>query len=496
MTSRTILRRSAAVAIALCVSSSSAQAQTQIFPPTGPGGGYVIAVVSDAYMANEEWMFNRAVNGLVLNGLLADKFFKDNGAAFTVQKFFRPVAKSGESAFGIKPNYNIHQCYIDFDPSTTTTLIDNVVKLAAPERVIVIGNYEGVAMGCTVDTWSYLSSGAREVVGVLEHEFGHLIGGLLDEYSLPPDKPYRGEDIDELNCSNAPFKPPPVGGRGGPPPPPPEPWWKKLSLPSTPTEPQGCNYAATRIVRPYEHCRMHAAHADFCPVCVHELTGALEAFKAKRLSRADAPRPMPILLAGFAPVQSAKAVQPAAQPPAQPERPPAGGRTNIPDRQPVPGTPVVPTVRVVLELTPIQGGVSTKVLTIADVTTPRIQRYRRTGDLVYAVVENNTVLESGVIAGDPFQRRVYGGSGAPHQTGTATKASVVVMIPNVDRQQLQARTIGIRFYRLKPTTGRAADGTRDDITPERLNAMVGNREAAPFAELSSVDLKKAAQQLP
>src|SRR5947209_3057687 len=154
--------------------SSSAAAQTTIYPPPpGTGGNYMIAVISDGYAANESWMFDRAVNGLVLNGLMADPFYSGKGAAFTIKKIFQPVAQSGQSAFKITPNYDINRCYIDYDPVQTTLAIENAVKAITPERVVVIGNHEGVSLGCTVDTWTYVSAGAREAGGVLEHEFGH-----------------------------------------------------------------------------------------------------------------------------------------------------------------------------------------------------------------------------------------------------------------------------------------------------------------------------------
>src|SRR5258708_7728419 len=100
--------RTLSLAIALApLGSSAAAAQTIIYPPSGTAGGnYGSAVISDGYAATESWMFDRAVNSLVLNGLMADPFYSSKGSAFTIQKIFTPASQSGQSAFGIVPNYD------------------------------------------------------------------------------------------------------------------------------------------------------------------------------------------------------------------------------------------------------------------------------------------------------------------------------------------------------------------------------------------------------
>src|SRR5438067_5168821 len=144
----------------LALQEASVHAQTQIYPPPpAPGGNYVIAVVSDGYAADEEWKFDRAINGLILNGLMTDPFYQANGQVFTIKKLFKAVAQSGQSSFKVTPNYDIHNCYITYDdvstPDNTTHLIDTDVTALSPERTVVIANYEGVSFGCTHDTWTY-----------------------------------------------------------------------------------------------------------------------------------------------------------------------------------------------------------------------------------------------------------------------------------------------------------------------------------------------------
>jgi hypothetical protein len=79
---------------------------------------------------------------------------------------------------------------------------------------------------------------------------------------------------------------------------------------------------------------------------------------------------------------------------------------------------------------------------------------------------------------------VYGGGGAPHQVGTATRTSVVVVIPSMTRQRLRNGAVAINFYRL------AAKG-QDDLTPARLMEIVSSTSMAPYAQISTEALSNA-----
>src|SRR5262245_28058011 len=91
------------------VASGQALAQTTIYPPSGTGGGYLIAVVSDGYVSSEEWKFDRAVDGLILNGLMQNQFYSDHGSAFTIKKIFKASPQSQQSLIQIKPNYDLRR---------------------------------------------------------------------------------------------------------------------------------------------------------------------------------------------------------------------------------------------------------------------------------------------------------------------------------------------------------------------------------------------------
>jgi len=445
------------VAIA-ALASAAGVAQTVIYPPSGPGGNYIVAVIGDGYTADEEWKFDRAVDGLILkNGLMADPFYSgsDIANALRIKRIFKPVAASGASLFAIKPNYHASSCYIDFRPgsgvSDTTPLIESAVGGLSPERTVVIGNYEGMSFGCAVDTWTYVSAGARESGGVMEHEFGHLVAGLWDEYALPNNGAYTMPPVDGPNCSNQSTAP--IWNNG---------MYQNLkNLP-------GCKLFATNIIRPYERCRMRSHHTAFCDVCAHNMKAALTAFLNTSQAQLTT---VPLLFAGLA-------LRPAA----------------------IEQTPT-PSVRVLVRIdrtdanNDIGGSASVVKLTPVD-DAPIVHRYRRTGDYVYAIVETKsgveTVLESGVLAGDPFQPRSYAGASAPHGVQPRmASASIVVMMPNLSRAELKSRRIGIRFFHLDPLSGRMNNGEHQEITPTQLKEMMGSLKG--LAEVKPEALATAAQ---
>jgi hypothetical protein len=470
MTRRILAIRGLVTSLLVILLPAAGRAQTTIYPATGTGGNYLLVVVSDGYAANEEFKFDRAVNTLVLNGLMADPFYGAPGSPFTIKKIFKPVPTSGQSAFGITPNYDIRRCYIDYDPTATTTAIDAALGGLAPERTIVIGNHEGVALACTVGTWTYVSAGVREVGGVLEHELGHLVLNLADEFVLE-QAPYPGPDVDGPNCSTTLTQSAPQ-----------PPSWMALPLraASAPTNPSGCAYFASKIVRPYPTCRMRAPDTAFCAVCAHEMDGALDPYKVAPLTRHDRP--------AFRLVTAAYVEQP---PSGRGGSAPPAGRG---------GAPVAPaverSVRLVVELASGAAPATTKILTIRDVSAPIVDRHRRTGDIAYAFFENGAITESGVVPGDPFQSRMYGAGSVPHERRDVRVASVAIVIPRTSREELKTRPLEIRFYRLKPQLGQTKGG-REDVTPDRLNAYIqADQTGPPIARLTANDLQQAATHLP
>jgi hypothetical protein len=428
------------------VVSGNALAQTTIYPASGTGGGYVIAVVSDGYVSSDEWQFDRAVDGLILNGLMQDTFYSSHGSAFTIKKIFKASPLSQQSLFQIKPNYDLRRCYIDYVEGDTTKAIDDVVKDLAPVRVIVVGNYEGLSFGCRVDNWTYVSAGAREIGGVLEHEFGHLIAGLFDEYTLNP--PPFTDEVDRLNCSTKET-----------------PYWSlsdglPASATTNPTNEPGCllyeSETAHLIRRPYSMCMMRATGAPFCDICAGEMADQLASHTVAPSSRLDR---IPLLrsLSEALIVHAASMQQPARK--ADARQPPTVQPTAITRRaaQPPSARPPAAHVRLLIEVKddPDATKRTTKLVSVTDVTAPVVTRIRQVGTYAWEALEDGRPIATGVFPGDPFQKAPYGNAGAPHPAAQRTAvSSVVVMIPNRTLEELRKRNIDIVFFKLKPSAGR------------------------------------------
>ncbi|HEV3060961.1 MAG TPA: M64 family metallopeptidase [Vicinamibacterales bacterium] len=437
----------ALLAVAGVQADAFAQTITPIFPTSGPGGSYVIAVVSDGYAntSSDRQKFDNAVNGLIVNGMLLDPFYQAHEAAFTIVKVFQPSPQSGQSQFGITQNYDVTHCYINWIPDSSTpntaTMIDNAVQSVGPDRTLVVGNNESQAFGCTPHDgdWTYVTAWARteEPGGILEHEFGHLIAGLWDEYAFT-NPPYTGSYP----------TPPPVTG----------PNCSTEASPSWLTLPvagagkiQSCKFYQLNIFRPYSTCRMKDTTFAFCPVCAYSVDHQLSAFLNG--SEPQAPTDVRTIKARFV-------VQPT----------PPSPQNNQ-------------TVRVLVEINPQTAGA--RVLTVSDITRRDVNRRHRVGDYVYEVIDGGQTIAIGVLPGDPFEDRAYGARGAPHDTQRTSTASAVIFIPHVSRQNLLTRAVEINFYRLDPSSG------RDDVTPERLAGFRQTGLARPVAKVTADELKKA-----
>jgi IgA Peptidase M64 len=428
-----------------------ARAQVTVYPPTGTGGSHVVLVISDGYAANEQWMFDRAVNGLIVNGLMSDPFYQAHGGSFTIRKLFKPVALSGQTQFGITANYDITRCYIDYDATTSNAIVH--ATSAFFEKAVIVGNIEGVAMGCTPrnNVWMYVSAGAREMGGVLEHEFGHLVAGLLDEYELF-DAPYvgpPGPPLDGPNCSTNTGSPPPI--------------WGTLSIPASiaaPTNQAGCNLYSKGVIRPYDMCMMRAAGAPFCYVCQFRMGERLDDYAFPPPS---APTNMRIAGAGLM-----------MQVPAPPPTPEA--RSNN------------PSMRVLLQVT--RANRVAQVLSVTDVVAPLIDRTRRVGNLAYAIHEAGQRTITGVIPGEVFEDRPYGNGSAPHLRQNAPTAIVSLVIPNASRQGIQTRNLSIALYQLDPASGDA------NVTEQTLNRLLAAQRATPMGDVDAAALRSAARGVP
>ncbi len=322
-----------------------------------------------------------------------------------------------------------------------------MVKELAPDalRVVVVGNYEGVSFGCRVDNWTYVSAGAREIGGVLEHEFGHLIGGLFDEYTLNP--PPFTDDVDRLNCST---KATPYWSQSG---------GLPASATTIPTSEPGCllyeSEQAHLIRRPYLNCMMRAAGAPFCDICSGELADELATHTVAASSRLDR-RPLLRSLSEAMILHAAFMQEPARK--AGARQPPAEQSTAITRRpaQPPSARPPAPHVRLMIQVNDLDATKrTTQVVSAVDVTAPVVTRIRPVGTYAWEALEDGKPIATGVFPGDPFQKAPYANAGAPHPAPQPNPVSnVVVMIPNRTLEELRKHTIDIVFFKLKPSAGR------------------------------------------
>jgi hypothetical protein len=420
-----------------------------IHPSTlGTGGPILIAIVGDHYLAGEEDEFNYDVENFVKRGLLLDSYYKDRKNDWRFVSYFEPTDPNKESRYGFKVGFGDGNCAVmdNQDPAKMTMeLLSAAVGGDVPRHTIVIGNHP-YNFGCSKGDWTYVAAGA---VGtdVLQHEFGHRIAWLWDEWvpdsGVPPQSipgataapyfPSTWSPSDTRNCWPK--------GAGAP-----TPHWH--SPPHVPpptfsgfTDREGCEMVAAGVIHPYDHCRMGASHVRmFCDVCKAEMDKSFAELVTQANSyaggggSADAMRREPLSLrashaptAGFRMVNAAFVLE---QPPPTP--PPAVAEPK-------------PVLKVALRY-----NAATKAVTIRQLTNGSgqfIPNYRRVGQYMYEVRDGNTVVEVGVIPDQLFE--VHGSrGGAPHATARVDAVDLVVMIPGRTVESLSTRPLQVLFYRI------------------------------------------------
>ena len=444
-----------------------ARAQTQIYPQNNaPGGPIVIAVVADHYGPQDQATFTRDARNIVVRGLLADPDFASLASQVTVLGYFDPWTGPGESPsskYGFEVEAGVTNCSISWT-ANTDTLVEDVADDRNPIRTIVVGNY-GYVFGCTSGQWSYVTAGA---VGqpVLQHEFGHLLARLFDEYVLSANltaahpTPIPASDL--RNCSTQPT-----------------PHWIASSTAGTFTNDPGCDYFGLGIVRPTSSCRMGKIGSSFCKVCRDRMDEAV-AFMANPPAPPPSPPPtnLPISGAGFF-VQTPAAPQPA---PVQPPAPP----TTV--QPPTPPAATQPILRVMIALNRTTNAAT--VQRISNATGRYVPNYRRLGgSMVYEISEAGRIIDVGVIPADTFQSRTYRGSTQKHDVDEAATATIVIRVPNETVQRMAApnRAVQIAFYRLDPAV------TDPLITPETFTRLRNAKQAVQVSTVPVAELRRRLQ---
>jgi IgA peptidase M64/VCBS repeat protein len=281
----------AGCALALVLAAGPAVAQTKLIDNGPDTAKRVLVVMGDGYAAGaDQAKFDGDVDRLLTSGVFGHDFFKENQNAFNV---YRLNLVSAESGIGQRV-YDEHGTPFD---ATDDTIVSTTVRNTAL-RYLYSGSWahcwrEGTATTdglvaaalagvprhdfvvvlLNQDSYGGCGGGGFQIVPrgitweVLDHEFGHGIGGLHDEYFVP-GRSYTGDPIEGPNCST-------VLDRSSV-------FWRRFISPLTAIPTvfgpgmdanrtvglfEGCGTATTGLYRPVDNCRMRSNTPDFCPVC-------------------------------------------------------------------------------------------------------------------------------------------------------------------------------------------------------------------------------------
>lgn len=423
------------VALASAVISGAPTTVKQVHPPPAAGGNppVVIAVLADHYAAGEEEEFDSDVENFFKYGLLVDNYFQNKAADLKIVSFFEATPAGQDSLYDFKIEPGLGNCAV-VDAGDAVGKINTALGNTHPVHTVVLGNHP-YNFGCTDASWTYV---AVDAIGsdVLQHEFGHVLAELFDEWSLPGNKNVNYPKVirmdDTRNCW--PTVPPATM----------TPHWRRNPKFSDAKEYPECDLFGQQVVHPYEFCRMGTSHMHppkFCKVCESEMDASFTYYRDWRRIVAATGRPQsshtPTNTPRFRVMTAAFVEQPAPAPPApQPTPPPA----------PAPA----PILRLTVQIDPESGALTVKGRTSS--TGVYVPSYRRLGQYVFEYLDGGKTVEVGVIPDHVFTARGYRG-GAAHATSDRKPAQVVIDIPNEDVKTIQdpSRRLQLVLYRIPDT---------------------------------------------
>lgn len=399
----------AAAMLLWCVSATTTAAQNQIHPPSGGGATnpVVIAVLADGYTAAQSGQFDADAANFFLSGLLQDSYFKDKAGFMRITTVFELPVPPATSKYGFRMGVMDGACQVAF-PTDTIPIWMAAASVSA-DYVVVIGNYP-YTVGCTVGRVAYVSAGAWGV-RVLEHEFGHMLASLWDEFGLPSSGstpfPYVIPPGDRRNCARRP----------------PNPHWGAAAI-------DGCGLYNAGIARPSDMCRMGANHhPHFCMVCSAYLDDWFR--DLQRLAGVNVGVGM---VASHERTPQMGFVRAAFQPTPQP-KPPA----------------TQPILRLLLRFNPEKGMAEPR--RGFNSTGVYVPSHRRVGKYAYEIVDDNKeMIDFGVLSDQLFQARGYAGGVGPHGAAPAATTEVIVQIPGETIERLRAtnRNVSMVIWELLP----------------------------------------------
>jgi hypothetical protein len=244
----------------------------------------VLLIVGEGYTKQQQKLYYDDVDNFIMKGLLGHDFFHDNIKGFNVYRADTwsnsagPTIGQGpkkDTAFNITFNDNAWSNYFgawDKDPKSmgALSLAERSIP-TVPDHIIMLVNTN--RMGHGGETWAdYITiASTGDDWKTMQHEMGHAIGGLLDEYTADGNRVYKGGAYNHANSSTS-------GDRYG------VPWsgWVDKATP-VPTPfwftPKngigvfvgGATYSKGTY-RPSLHCRMNDNDDSFCQVCRDYMT--------------------------------------------------------------------------------------------------------------------------------------------------------------------------------------------------------------------------------
>lgn len=283
-----IVRYTIAALLPILLGLAQASAQTvttRKILNNGPDGDkLVFAVVGDGYGAAEQTKFAEDVDRLVINGVMAHDFYRDNQRAFNVYRVDLVSAESGVSRLNAPKNTALkttysgdwNRCWIE-EPSNETETLLNAALTNVPKYdfVLIVQNESGFG-GCRRGSRLFVTTGIDW--DVVAHEWGHGVGGLFDEYSVSSRPLYVGSPVNVRNCSTVLNKSQVTWSRfiqQGLAIPPVTQFGAGIDSNQTVGMFEGCATYMTGIYRPVHECRMKTNSPLFCPVCLGLMNAAV-----------------------------------------------------------------------------------------------------------------------------------------------------------------------------------------------------------------------------
>jgi len=233
----------------------------------------------------------------------------------------------------------------------------------------------------------------------LEHEFGHMLASLWDEFGLPSSGstpfPHVIPSGDRRNCARRP----------------PNPHWGAAAV-------DGCALYNAGVARPSDKCRMAAGHyPDFCDVCSRYLNSWFNALPGG-----------PGAIASHEPTPQMGFVRAAFQP--------SPGQT--PGQKPPATQPIL---RLLLRFNHEKG--TAELRRGFNSTGVYVPSHQRVGKYAYEILDGKELIDFGVLSDQLFQARSYAGGVGPHGAAPAASVEVIVQIPGQTIERLRASTSNV-----------------------------------------------------